>query len=1041
MENLNDVEFGSDKSGEEAPILVAQRYLNIFRQVHIFNKAKRDEFDNELLALPQNITDFFKRMPGGRLLVEHIEQVKTERGIAFVKANKEDFDEGAGKTDTPHPTAGGQVVAGSVTIDASFAEALANALANAFKQLPQSPIATASGTGPTTISADFGNAFDVIAEEIRTSRASLLDVLKETRSITDSVIASQVSISRILEGILATRDRDDTDIADLNNRIIASQASITKLLEGLYTASNKKNAEISEYLNVENRLRRFREEITSDLDISLQKMQELFRLCAESVQNRKVVIETRPASSDKPAEVVSAGHDVEASASLTVKDKPYQQEVFAAKKADDETLAQAPEHPTISAQAFSESPKPMPQENKSFEHSGIVVDNNPQATTFTSSTPMDDSLTEHRKKKKKKKKNRDNILASDGQSPLNTAGVVYTPVSKQAEKSQNEYRTTSEKNFQSSDQKAKETLPSFDGVIRNKAFKHEDRFDNVRLDVPPLDTDDFDDEQFSLPKEHIASTHNIPEVKLSSHNNEVQSSVSTQKRHVSDDLDFELPEVHSNIDDMSEDNSTTEIGHISNLSETNDIEDDDLDFALPEVNFSNEDIADSSSSMGFEDISQPEQSSDEHLDFDDNFSDGLDFSLPDIEDNDNQSDDIQSLSDENEDEASATHFSEDKQPKNQLRNEDEANVSSLEEISQSDATEKETEITSPLDNFMTLHNEDISVRSAPQATIPAMDSSALSNTLANTEKENSEPSLDDLLNSSEGEEHPISEQSMTSANVSPADTDVSASMVDTASSAETSSSLDDLLGGADKDVVAPNVAATRASTLDDFMNSHNRDIAASGADMAAQSAAKEPSLDDFLAEPAKTNSQTDAISQTDETLPVDDTVTSSSPVSHVSEEVPTDTHLQNSPHEHEVHPSRYSAELDKIREALTSDSVDLSSLDQPIELDDYSDDENVGKDDYDDILSHLSESHDNTSDTHIASDAQASSTVNSDTTSSTPDVSQQNSENTTSDGDQDWEWEYVDEDGNEVPADDDQDWEWEYVEDDDNSTDADDNKK
>lgn len=97
MENLNDAEFGSDNSGEEAPILVAQRYLNIFRQVHIFNKAKRDEFDEELLSLPQNITDFFKRMPGGRLLVEHIEKVKTERGIAFVKANREDFDEGAGK--------------------------------------------------------------------------------------------------------------------------------------------------------------------------------------------------------------------------------------------------------------------------------------------------------------------------------------------------------------------------------------------------------------------------------------------------------------------------------------------------------------------------------------------------------------------------------------------------------------------------------------------------------------------------------------------------------------------------------------------------------------------------------------------------------------------------------------------------------------------------------------------------------------------------------------------------------------------------------
>ena len=48
MENLSDAEFGSNKDGEEAPILVAQRYLNIFRQVHIFNKEKRDKFDDEL---------------------------------------------------------------------------------------------------------------------------------------------------------------------------------------------------------------------------------------------------------------------------------------------------------------------------------------------------------------------------------------------------------------------------------------------------------------------------------------------------------------------------------------------------------------------------------------------------------------------------------------------------------------------------------------------------------------------------------------------------------------------------------------------------------------------------------------------------------------------------------------------------------------------------------------------------------------------------------------------------------------------------------
>ena len=276
MENLNDVEFGSDKSNEEAPILVAQRYLNIYRQVHIFNKTKRDQFDDELLALPPTITDFFKRMPGGRLLVEHIEEVKTERGISFIKSNKEDFAEGSGTGASPTPVqvaGGAPVVAGSLAIDASFADALAQSMAAAFKQNPMQ--ATVSGGSVAGGTIDFGNTFDVIAEEIKTSRTSLLDVLKETRNITDSVIASQVSISRILEGILSARNRDDIGKADLNNRIIASQASITKLLEGMYTSNAQKNSEISDFLNIENKLQSFKNEIRAEMESSLNKMQTM----------------------------------------------------------------------------------------------------------------------------------------------------------------------------------------------------------------------------------------------------------------------------------------------------------------------------------------------------------------------------------------------------------------------------------------------------------------------------------------------------------------------------------------------------------------------------------------------------------------------------------------------------------------------------------------------------------------------------------------------------------------------------------------------
>ncbi len=202
MENLNDVEFGSDKSTEEAPILVAQRYLNIYRQIHIFNKEKRDQFDDELLALPQNVSDFFKRMPGGRLLVEHIEEVKTERGISFVKSNKEDFTNGSdtGTQATNDTVAAPQTVSGgTLAVDASFAQALAQSMANAFKQIPATTTATAV-SAPS--SADFGKAFELIAQEIKASRASLLDVLQEMHVMTSSLIASQVSIARTLESFL-----------------------------------------------------------------------------------------------------------------------------------------------------------------------------------------------------------------------------------------------------------------------------------------------------------------------------------------------------------------------------------------------------------------------------------------------------------------------------------------------------------------------------------------------------------------------------------------------------------------------------------------------------------------------------------------------------------------------------------------------------------------------------------------------------------------------------------------------------------------------
>ncbi len=649
MENLSDAEFGSDNSGEEAPILIAQRYLNIFRQVHIFNKAKRDEFDDDLLAQPPAVVDFFKKMPGGRLLVEHIEKVKTERGISFVKANKADFDESAGVTDMPNGFQG----VGSVVIDSSFAETLAQSMAAAFKQTPL----TAPVSGSSGGNADFGNAFDIIAEEIRTSRASLLDVLKETRSITDSVIASQVSISRILEGILSARNRDEADVANLNNRIIASQASITKLLEGLYTSHTQKNDEISDYLNVENKLQSFKQEIKNEVNSALYKMQEMFSEYAKTVSDRKVIIETKespyppqPRPFDKPR------HEEIAPKAQPFPERPSFEEDF------DSHEEQISEIQNRQRQQFQPA-------TPAFEYKearpNVRLDVN-------SAAEQNDEL---RKKKKKKKKNRDNEnLSTDDragiaaqsrenpgmpehvkpafQRPLPTEAKPQARPHQQQATQPNLVRQgqafgneIQPKRENTASKEEKTAIPAFGGVIRNQAYKHEDNFDNVRLDEPPLD-EPFD--TFNQNLKSNSPTNLDADVDASSLDLLQDFDLSE------DDLDFALPT-------QAKENTDKKPAETIPEANLDDFASDGLDFALPrqtQEERTDETVTDTTPTAGLDDFASddldfalPEQTQEEQADetdtaptasLDDFASDGLDLALS--KSNDATHDNIDALS-------------------------------------------------------------------------------------------------------------------------------------------------------------------------------------------------------------------------------------------------------------------------------------------------------------------------------------------------------------------------------------------------------------
>ena len=975
MENLNDAEFGSDNSGEEAPILVAQRYLNIFRQVHIFNKAKRDEFDEELLSLPQNITDFFKRMPGGRLLVEHIEKVKTERGIAFVKANREDFDEGAGKTDTPTPVATGGVVqmaGGSITLDPSFAETLAQSLANAFKQLPTTSPSSLQPGGNATVTADFGNAFDVIADEIRTSRASLLDVLKETRSITDSVIASQVSISRILEGILSSRTRDDNDVADLNSRIIASQASITKLLEGLYTANNKKNTEISDYLNVENRLQSFRNEIKDEISLSLQQMQDMFKEYAQTVNDRKVVIET--VAQPFPADMEKAPNG-----------SNFQQNIPPVYKKENTAEADTP---NIKSSAI----KPLSEDEKRIATTDIPAgmharsdDDTPlhfepvtnlgdepilsSERTFGEEHSFGEERTfgeEHKKKRRKKKKNRENQTDAINSSPQQPSSPQISQAAQQPDAIISDKASAAPKHAEN--RTDNQRIPqAFGGTIRNTAYKYDDNFDHIRLDVPPLEENIFT-EQPETEKDDLTArlnsldnlhdeTNTVGGYSTHTSNNITNDSIDDpilnhSVSFGSDDLDFVLPNgsqqntaksparVNSNeegnsLRNQNNDNSKERIASIDDLNG------DDLDFALPDGIPEQDFSATEDFSAGFADISNEEPVNTNET----SFSDDLNFSLP-------------------EKDFSLTEDEHDGQ-----RNE--AAVSSRQTADVPEIPSDDLDFTLP---------ENISSAEGIDALSQFMSQS---------------------LAKQQAQEENADTESITAAPL-PASDDISA--FDTR-----------------QEILTP---TNETEDLDSLLASDS-----TSADMLLNQ-------DAVSSHPQHTDFESQGI------LPQNETK---------SDDAADDTGTAAFQQER---PSRYSAELDKIRAALTADSVDISSLNEPITLDEYSDDENVGQDsdtlvtdkqvmsdsdDYSKASVHSSDDSDYVQSQQISSvavsqspsnvlDAAASGTV--------ADTAQETAE----DG-EDWEWEYVDENGNEIPAGEDEDWEWEYVEDDGKEDKPDNNKQ
>ncbi len=175
-ELIENAEFGRKNKGEEEPILVAQRFLNIYRQMHIFNKERQEQFDNMLLQLSPDVRILLSTLPGGSLLLEHIEELEAKKGLISPAVPKN-------KTNTKNPqdlmqktptstaaqTAKQTASNASIVIDSSFASELSNSLSFALQQ---------------------------------TERRYKEDIKTLTETLTHSIMESQSAIANMMKDIL-----------------------------------------------------------------------------------------------------------------------------------------------------------------------------------------------------------------------------------------------------------------------------------------------------------------------------------------------------------------------------------------------------------------------------------------------------------------------------------------------------------------------------------------------------------------------------------------------------------------------------------------------------------------------------------------------------------------------------------------------------------------------------------------------------------------------------------------------------------------------
>ena len=216
--------FKKSHGDGEDPIIIAQRFLNIFRQLHIFSKERKEAFNKMILEQPPEIRGMFSSLPGGSLLQEYVDDLEQSAGV--VRDHSGEF---VHETTSPELS---EELSKAKILATALAEAQAQTAAKLQAEAPaqaqptyvQPPQMTAAPamSGNVKVVADSSFAKEIAAAFSQALKFSEDQIQTGNKQLAAAVIASQEKMAKIFA--------EKTDNSDLTKSIISSQEKMAQAL-------------------------------------------------------------------------------------------------------------------------------------------------------------------------------------------------------------------------------------------------------------------------------------------------------------------------------------------------------------------------------------------------------------------------------------------------------------------------------------------------------------------------------------------------------------------------------------------------------------------------------------------------------------------------------------------------------------------------------------------------------------------------------------------------------------------------------------------